>query len=269
MKHLPFYIFILLFSFFLLFKPPQVFSQQGSSTVTATVGQLHLDISGIAAPYATIVLASKEVFLQSAVADQYGSFYIQPVLIKSGFSDFCLTAIDIKRLGESLTCIKVPPASSDVIMNNIFLPPSLGLYRNQITAGGTVLMFGYSMPDAVVSVSLNKLKIYSVHTEENGYYEIRIPNAQSGSYVLSATAVRAKRLSLEPTKKVGLTVLTPAQQVEKGTKKIIGLVAAEIWIILFLVIFIVVMLFLLMRKRLSSSNPVKPKTEGTKFIREK
>lgn len=233
---------------------PQIMSaQQGSSTVTATVGQFHLDLSGIAAPYATIVLASKEVFLQSAVADQYGSFYIQPVLIKSGFSDFCLTAIDIKRLGESKTCIKVPPASSDVRMNNIFLPPTLGLYRNQITAGGTVLMFGYSMPDAVVSVSLNKLKIYSVHVEENGYYEIRIPNAQAGSYLLSGTAVLARRLSLEPTKKVGLTVLTPIQQVENRAKGFFDLFPLEIWIVIFLggliLLFLFLLIFLKRRKK--------------------
>ncbi|MBI2075036.1 MAG: hypothetical protein HYT83_04340, partial [Candidatus Levybacteria bacterium] len=126
-----------------------------STEVTASVGELYLSISGFISPYASVVLTMQDgTFLRASVADEKGNFYISQVLIKRGFSGFCLTAIDFKRLGESTTCIKFPPASANIIMNNIFLPPTLGLSRTEIAEGSTAIAFGYTMPNSIVTLKL-------------------------------------------------------------------------------------------------------------------
>src|ERR1035437_3160478 len=99
------------------------------TTVQASVGEFYLNLSGFVSPFASIVLSSDGVLMRTTIADEKGNFSIPQVLIKMGFSHFCLDAIDFKRIGESYTCFTIPPATDSVTMNNIFLPPTLGLSR--------------------------------------------------------------------------------------------------------------------------------------------
>src|ERR1035437_4704496 len=120
-------------------------SSSSAVQVQASVGQFYLSLWGYASPFASISLTFDGVFMRATVADEKGNFIISQVLIKAGFTNFCLDAIDFKRLGESYTCFSIPPATGSVTMKDIFLPPTLGLSRTTINVGGRATAFGYKI----------------------------------------------------------------------------------------------------------------------------
>lgn len=249
MKALPI-LFIL--TIILVFVQP-VFGQaskQGRVDVVAIVGELTLSVSGYISPYASIVLTSQGVFLRSAVADSKGYFYISEVLIKKGFSEFCLDAVDFKNIGESSACFSFPPAESSIVMTDIFLPPTLGLYRNDIEAGGTAIAFGYSMPNAKVILHLSDGRIFEVIADSTGYYEFRIEKMQAGTYKLYSEASLEGINSLTPKKQIELRVLTFEQQAvgligklkDKVVDRLISTGLGILWIAIPLIILIIILL---------------------------
>ncbi|MCL4354854.1 carboxypeptidase-like regulatory domain-containing protein [Patescibacteria group bacterium] len=181
---------------------------------------MYLNLSGYIAPFASIVLTSSDgIFLRSTVADKYGYFYITDVPIKRGFSGFCLDAIDFKRIGESFTCFNIPPAQASVTMKDIFLPPTLGLSRTEIGAGGSVTVFGYSMPGALVKLNFNG-KTLTTYADSTGYYEFKLTNVPAGKYDLYATAELDGKQSLDPTRKTQLRALSWWEQIIAFLKSI-------------------------------------------------
>jgi len=177
--------------------------------ISASVGEFYLNISGFISPYASIVMTTPEgSFLRSAVADSKGIFYISQVLIKKGFSGFCLTAVDFKRLGESTTCFSFPPATGGITMRDLFLPPTLGLLKNEVTAGGEIVAYGYTMPFATVTITLSDGRKVSVTADSTGYYVFRIKDLKSGAYQLFATARHEGKDSLSPTKSLTFKVMS-------------------------------------------------------------
>ncbi len=182
------------------------------STVSARVGEYYLNLYGYVSPFASIVLTIDGTVYRTAVASDDGTFSITGVLIKEGFDGFCLQAVDFKRLGESLTCINVPPATGSVEMRDIFLPPTIGLQRSQIEAGGDAVIFGYTMPGAEVTVHADNNTSYTTTADATGYYEVTIENLAAGSYSLFATATYKGEPSESPSNTVKLTALTWWQQ---------------------------------------------------------
>lgn len=201
-------------------QAPIVASPSLTSTVSARVGEFYLNLYGYSSPYASIVLTIEGNLYRTAVADERGNFSITGVLIKEGFDGFCLQAVDFKRLGESLTCFSVPPAKGSVEMRDIFLPPTIGLQRSTIEAGGDAVIFGYTMPGAQVIIHSSDVcppgngnckyeeKVYEVTADANGYYELTIAGLPAGSYSLFATANYQGNPSESPSNTVKLTALT-------------------------------------------------------------
>jgi len=175
--------------------------------VSGTVGEFYLNLCGWMSPYASILLTSKNEFMASTVADKGGNWAFKDILIRRGFSQFCLTAIDFHRLGESETCFKIPPAQASVTMCEIFLPPTLGLSRNQVPAGGKVLAFGYTMPGAKVTLHLSNGQKLETFADGTGYYVFELDNIAAGKYQLFATAHYKAKESLKPSKTVELIAL--------------------------------------------------------------
>lgn len=180
--------------------------------VSGSVGTIYLNVSGYIAPYASIVLTSDGLFYRATVADKHGYFSISQILIKEGFSHFCLEAIDIKRIGESVTCFNFPPAKGLIDMKDLFLPPTLGLSRTEIGEGGTVIASGYSMPGAKVTIHLSNGKFLTTTADNTGYYEFKLENIKAGKYELYSTAEYNDKQSLEPTSRAKLTALTLWEQ---------------------------------------------------------
>lgn len=199
----------------------QVSNPVGKHTtqVSASIGELYLSVEGYISPYASVVMTLPDgTFLRSGVADSGGNFSISQVLMKTGFTGFCLTAVDFKRLGESTACFTFPPQYSRMDMKDIFLPPTLGLYRTEIAEGGTAIAFGYTMPGALVRLKLSNGQILTTYADSTGYYEFRIKNLKAGKYQLVADAHYKGKQSLSPTKGVVLTALSWWEQFTRFLK---------------------------------------------------
>lgn len=244
---------------------PSVFAQYVTprgklgTDVKAAVGELYLNISGFASPYASIVLTTLDgILLRTAVADSRGQFYISQVLINKGLTGFCLTTIDFKRLGESTTCINFPPATTDITKNNLFLPPTLGLFRKVINAGGTAIAFGYTMPGALLTIHLDNGMTLTTRADSTGYYKFEIKNLKAGTYKLFSTAEYKNEESLLPTKKVELNALSFSEQqlsflqeiIKKIVKFLTELGLGLLWLALFLIILIIILLIKLFWARI-------------------
>jgi len=206
-KFLP--VFIVLFLVLSLFNPVGVnaVSKSASVQVSGSIGEFYLNISGFISPFASIVMTSDGVFIRATVADENGNFSISEILIKRGFSHFCLDAVDFKRIGESYTCFSFPPADSDITMTDIFLPPTLGLSRSEIAEWSSAIAFGYTMPNANVTLNINGKELFTT-ADSTGYYQFKLTNLRAGSYTLYASATYHKKHSLSPTKKLILKSLT-------------------------------------------------------------
>ena len=218
--------------------------------VSGQVGQFRLNVSGYISPYASIVMTSDGVFLRATVADKYGMFSFLDILIKKGFSHFCLDAIDFKRLGESYTCFNFNPATGDITMTDIFLPPTLGLSRTEIGENSEALAFGYTMPGALVTLHLSNGRTLTTYADETGYYEFKIKGLKAGKYELYATAEYNNKESLAPTKKLQLRVLSWWEQIiafiadlwRKFTKLLTSVYLNPLWIALPILIAIIILI---------------------------
>ncbi len=245
-----------LFAFlFVLYLSAPVFSQyrppQGSlrSTVSGVLGDFYLNVTGYIAPFASIVLYdSNKNYLRATTADQTGHFTIPEVLIKKGFTSFCFDAYDFRRLGESYSCTSIPPATASVTVNDIFLPPTLGLSRSTISEGGSTTAFGYSMPGAQVTLNFSG-KNLTTTADKTGYYQFVLSNIKAGIYELYANAKLKDKNSLPPEKKVVLKSLSKGDQLvnwlDDLLKKLWELLTTYwfIWIVIPTIILIIILLW--------------------------
>ena len=187
----------------------------GSHTVqvSATVGAYYLDLFGYIAPFASISLSSDNVVIASTVADAKGYFTFKQLLVKKDFSHFCFTAVDVKRLGESDSCFNIPGVTKDSQINNIFLPPTIGLFRTTINVNSNAIVWGYSMPGAKVQIHLSDGNVFTAIADTMGYYEMHPYIAKAGRYELFADATYQKNKSQEPINRAILTAIGLTQKV--------------------------------------------------------
>lgn len=195
--------------------------KKGSTTVSATVGRYSIAVSGFQSPFASIImLTMSRQFLGSTVADANGYFTLKDILVPDDAIGFCLQALDFKRIGESESCIDLHgKINGNAEYKDIFLPPTIGLSRKQISAGQDAVIYGYSMPHAIVHLNIEG-KIYDIEADDAGFYTYTWKNVPPGTYRISSSADFKGQTSLPPTYTVSLEALTVTQQVTKKTKEI-------------------------------------------------
>jgi|GEM_PF-992494 len=228
-----------------------------SITVSAHVGEFRLNINGKASPFASVVLTSDGIFYRSTTADGNGIWEIDDISINKGFSKFCLEHIDFRNLGSSTSCFNVSPAKEDITKRDIFLPPTIALQRSTITAGGSAIVFGYTMPNAKVTIHIKDGGTYEVTSDEHGYYEYTIKDMPAGKYELFATAVFNGKPSETPTTTITLTALTWWQMLIQWIKDVFrwfwdiitGFGLGPLWFILPLIPFLIFLIVKLWPER--------------------
>lgn len=213
-----------------------------STDIKASVGSYYFSVTGIASPFASIVMSNDSTFLASTVADQKGNFLIHKVLVNDGFSGFCFEVVDVKKLGDSYTCFKIEPLKKDTEKNDVFLPPTLGLSGKKLTPGSTVVASGYSMPSANVYVNISKDIKIQVLTDLNGYYKSEITDLSAGKYSLFATANYEKKESEKPTRTKELEAISNMEVVRQNLLFIL--------IIVFIVLVVFILIIILVYKKL-------------------
>lgn len=235
------------FAFASTYSPPAQ-----STDVSAKIGSYYLSLSGFIAPYASVVLVANDLALKSTTADANGFFSIANVIVNQGFNQFCLDAVDVKRLGESYTCLTIPPITDNYTKDNIFLPPTLGVQRSEVNVGDDAVAWGYSMPGAAVTVHSSDGRTFTATADASGYYEVHMKMQQAGQYELFADASYHSTSSLKPDRTTTLVALSVAQQIgkvgENVGKKAINLLFGNPWLILLLLIPFLILLLLILRK---------------------
>lgn len=251
-------VFIFIFLVFIQLSGVSIMAQQLSypaesrgTRVEGVVGQFYLNLYGFISPFASVILSSDGNYIAGTTADSQGNFSFAGILINKGFSNFCLDAVDFKRVGESYTCFNIPPATDSVTMRDIFLPPTLGLSRTTVNEGGSAVAFGYTMPGATVTLHIND-KTITVVADSSGYYEIKLDNLKAGVYNLYSTANYQQKESLTPSKKLQLEALSKPQQAQNVVRKV-GEELAKVlknwlWNPLWLIIPIIILIIILIRK---------------------
>jgi len=214
---------ILLFISFLVICSSLGFSlpnpAYGVTSVSGSVGEFYLNLSGYVSPYASVVMYTDSEFVRSAVADSQGNFYISQILVKKGLTNFCLEAVDYKRLGDSYTCFTIPPVETVVTKDHIFLPPTLGLSRTEIGQNESADAFGYTMPNATVYLHISGGKVLQVVANSQGYYILKVKDLAPGDYTLFSTAVYNSQKSETPSKTKSLRSLSTVQEVTNNIKQ--------------------------------------------------
>lgn len=243
---------------FLLLSEAFTPSAFAKTNVVGSVGDFYLNVTGYVSPFASVVLTSDKTFLRSTVADENGDFGFTDVLIKRGFSGFCLTAVDFHRIGDSYTCFNVPPAEFSITKNNIFLPPTLGLSRSSIGPNEAADAFGYTMPGSIVSLILSNGQKLEQTADNKGFYKFTLKNLPAGKYLIYSTAVYQGKESEKPSKKKELESLTLGAQTTRETtgflKKLLtglfNLLLTYIWIVFPVFILLIILLSKPLKDRL-------------------
>ncbi len=209
-----------------------------SQTVKASVGKYYFSVYGFASSFASIVMRTNSYFLGSTVADPYGNFAIKDVLVNEGFSQFCFETIDVKRIGDSYTCLKIKPLKANGEMRGIFLPPTLGLSGKNIRVGSSVFASGYSMPEAEIRINLGKGLFIDAKADKKGLYKTEIKDLAVGKYQLFAGAYYQNKNSEAPLKGKELNSLSIPEVIIQNLPKIIIFVLIVLLIIILLIILI-------------------------------
>lgn len=238
--------------------------------VVASVGAYYLNFYGYIAPYASITLVSDNNILGSITADSKGYFVLPQVFVKKNFDHFCFNAVDVKRLGESEACFKIAPVTKDSDIKDVFLPPTIGLFRTEINVNSNAVIYGYSMPGAKVTIHLNDGTVYQVTADSaTGYYEVRPLLSKAGRYELFADATYQNKKSESPINRAVLTVLGLTQQIgktiEKWWKQLLTFLynTWPLWLILLLLLIIVILWRKLREKRVTPVVKIPAKAHST------
>lgn len=220
-------------------------------TVSATIGEYYLSVSGYISPFASVALIIDGIYYRGTVADANGNFSITGVRIKSGLTGFCLQAKDYHNLGESYSCFKIPPASGNVTKKDIFLPPTLAIERSEIAAGSRVLAFGYTMPGATVRLHIAG-RILTVTADKTGYFVVTIDGLSAGEYQLYADATYNGHDSVAPSRFLKLRALSLWEQflafLREIWKFIVGLLVGTGIGLLWVGMPIIILIFILLVK---------------------
>ena len=239
MKKIASFCVIIVFSLsYLFFLSTNVFAQTDVS-LRASVGKYNFTLSGFVSPFASIVMSQDSFYMSSGVANKEGFFALDPALVNEGFTNFCLEAIDVKRIGTSFTCFEIEAIKQDFYKSDIFLPPTVGLSGRKITPNSSIFASGFSMPFSLVKVSLDDNKYIEATTDSRGYYKTEVKKLPPGEYVLFATSTYENQYSQIPTRKFTIESVGYLEGVP-----------GWLWILLFLLlIFIAIMLFIILMKR--------------------
>ena len=187
---------LLMLGAFLLFPAS---SEAIESKTRVVVNKYLLSINGYHSPFATITLSTgNSKTIATAISDSKGYFYISKIPINNMVSAICIKAVDSKKTGEAKGCISIKtPIIQNPNFNDVFLPPSIGVSEKRILLGQNAKVYGLTMPNATVNISINS-KISTIEADLNGYYEKSFEEKNLGIYHLIAFAKIGSKSSLSP-----------------------------------------------------------------------
>ncbi len=248
MKRTAIFVLLSIFFFISYIKQVNAITPSSQNRIEARVGEYSLTVSGFASQNASITIKTDSILMASTTALANGTFSFSKLPIKKGFTSFCFETIDAARIGKSFACMKVPPATNDIVLDMIYLPPTIGLEKQSITEGSSGLAYGYTMPNASIDIKANNGSRFTAKSNETGRYSYTIGNLPIGSYEFSSRGTYQGSDSLTPLSTVTLRVLTSSAAF---TNEAVSLrrVLSSLWPWIFLSILILGLLTLYLIKR--------------------
>jgi len=236
----------------------QTASDSKSINVNATVGAgITISISGLASPNASIVAIANGQFLASTTADANGLFSITDIAVNLGNTNICFTTIDFKKIGESVGCLDTGDITKNTNITNVYLPPTIGLLKKQITAGQETVVFGYSMPNSTISIVIENGQTITTTTDSSGYYQYKYQAVAAGKFTFKSSGNYQNAPSLDPQKGVTLEAISPIQAVSKKAQGFLDFLKPLAFVIFTLILLgIILFLVFLIRRRKKEKKPV-------------
>lgn len=173
-------------------------------------------ITGFSSPNASIVIVDASgTSIATLTADAGGNFTATNLNMSVTAAEYCFRVVDFKRLGTSESCMTIDPTTQSTI-SNIYLPPTIGVERAEISEGEEAVIYGYTMPGATVRLRLSTGDIVSITADETGYYEYRNNALAAGDYSFVASASYNSTDSLDAKNSALLKKLSPEQVARKA-----------------------------------------------------
>lgn len=149
--------------------------------------------SGKAYPKSFITLLKDAQIAATVIAGSDANFNINLSSLSSGNYIFSLYGEDYKGKRSSLLTFPVSVSSNLITnINNIFIPPTIGIDKSEVRRGGNITIFGQSVPDAEIIISIiSREEIFKkIKADKNGAYAYDLNTAlfPYGSYIIKAKA---------------------------------------------------------------------------------
>lgn len=190
-----------------LYKPSKAaFSVSSETTVSAIIGEPLLALYGYTSPKSEVFISVNPNTFLSVYADQDGYFRFNNVYLLPNNKEICLTTVDQQRRTTTPVCIPSPnfPLRNKEI-GPVILPPTIAIEKGQFLAEETVAASGYSLPKTEITISLFRaeptfwqrllpivfavsLPIYTVKTDQNGYFSFNLPSNSTNVFRIFAQA---------------------------------------------------------------------------------
>ncbi|MEK7124689.1 MAG: hypothetical protein AAB877_03370 [Patescibacteria group bacterium] len=133
-----------------------------------------ITFSGKAYPGGTVVLLKDAQIAKAVFADNNADFSIELSGLSSGDYIFSIYGKDYAGKSSRLLLFPVKGVSKkDTSINNILIPPTISKNKKEVKKGGTVDIFGQSLPNAEIDISIEG---------PNGDLAAKIPSDSQGKY---------------------------------------------------------------------------------------
>lgn len=187
-------IFIFPFSL-LLFTFPTARAQT-ELTVSMTVGDTSLLISGKTSPEALVTFKEGEATIGTTTAFADGFFSKRFTAQTPGIHTFGIYAKDKSGLASStITSSLALTAAAETALSNLMLPPTISLDKNTATQGETVKISGMTVPSSTVAIFIFETRIANVTSSAtNGAWSYSL---DTSSISLGDQSIYAKTTTAE------------------------------------------------------------------------
>ncbi|OGY45594.1 MAG: hypothetical protein A2744_04155 [Candidatus Buchananbacteria bacterium RIFCSPHIGHO2_01_FULL_44_11] len=139
--------------------------------------------SGTAYPGAKITIIEKDEraerpVRQEPVTTDSGNFSVTYRGIFQSEYSYGLVIEDKEGRKTQAQFYTIDTVSNSLTQKDIFLPPTVGLYRTAVTKGDFIKIIGYASPGNTVLVQLEKDISYKVNVDDAGKYQVLINTAR-------------------------------------------------------------------------------------------
>lgn len=170
----------------------------GSQIISPVIG---VSFSGWAYPESKVILLKDAQITATTIADEDANFSINVSDISKGNYTFSIYAEDDKKIRSALLNYSIQVESGRIVKkDNIFIPPTLAVDKEEVKKGNNISIFGQSTPNSEITITISKQKediIRKTNSDENGDYNqiFNTSQIEMGEYLARSKSLHKNRIS--------------------------------------------------------------------------